>query len=86
MAALPSQCLTTQASTCPPYLAHISRSTRAPRSYEVVLPDRSHAQVTAAALLGRLYVMGASAPDSRWQECGAALKQSALSFRLRYRT
>ncbi|KAI7837937.1 hypothetical protein COHA_008243 [Chlorella ohadii] len=54
-------------------------------SYEVLLPDRSHLQLTAAAQLGRLYVLAASAPDEQWGASGAALKQAALTFRLNYR-
>lgn len=60
-------------------------STLAVRSYEVVLLDGTHLQMTAAALLGRIYVLGASAPEARWQECGPALQEVARSFRLRYR-
>ena len=51
----------------------------------MVLLDGTHLQMTAAALLGRIYVLGASAPDARWQECGPALREVARSFRLRYR-
>ena len=54
-------------------------------SYEVLLADRTHLQMTAAAQLGQLYVLGASVPDSQWAECGAGLKEAARSFRLRYR-
>ncbi len=54
-------------------------------SYEVVLLDGTHLQMTAAALLGRIYVLGASAPEALWRECGPALQEVARSFRLRYR-
>ena len=57
----------------------------APRSYNVLLPDGTHTQLTAAAQLGRLYVAAASAPEGVWQESGAALREAALSFRLRYK-
>ena len=51
----------------------------------MLLADGTHLQMTAAAQLGQLYVLGASVPDSRWAECGAGLKEAARSFRLRYR-
>lgn len=53
----------------------------------MVLPDaeRTHIALTAAAQLGRIYVMGAQAPDARWAEVGAGLTESARSFRLRYK-
>lgn len=55
------------------------------RSYEVLLPDRTHLLLAAAAQLGRLYLLAATAPDAQWGECGAELRETALSFRLRYR-
>ena len=55
-------------------------------SYEVLLPDRTHLQLTAAAQLGRVYVLAAAAPDAAWGECGAALAQAAATFRLNYRS
>ncbi len=64
---------------------HLPLSSPLPCSYEVLLPDRSHLQLTAAAQLGRLYVLAASAPDEQWGASGAALKQAALTFRLNYR-
>lgn len=51
----------------------------------MLLPDQTHLQLTAAAQLGRLYVLAAAAPDEQWGQSGAALKQAALTFRLNYR-
>lgn len=56
-----------------------------PGSYEVLLPDKTHLQLTAAAQLGRVYALAATAPDALWGEGGAALREAALSFRLRYK-
>lgn len=53
--------------------------------YEVVMPDRTHLQLAAAAQLGRVYVLGGQVPEERWAECGAALRETAKSFRLRYK-
>lgn len=55
-------------------------------SYEVLLPDRTHLQLTAAAQLGRIFVLAATAADADWAAVGPALRETALSFRLRYKT
>ena len=55
-----------------------------PRSYDVRLPDGTRVALMAAAQLGRLYVLAATAPDAEWAEVGPALREAALSFRLRY--
>lgn len=67
---IPSPCLPSAASPC---------------SYDVLLPDGTRVQLAAAAQLGRLYVLAASAPAGQWQEAGPALKEAAASFRLRYK-
>lgn len=60
-------------------------SAASPCSYDVLLPDGTRVQLAAAAQLGRLYVLAASAPAGQWQEAGPALKEAAASFRLRYK-
>ena len=70
--------------TAAPFI-HSPLPTPPPCSYNVLLPDGTHTQLTAAAQLGRLYVAAASAPEGVWQESGAALREAALSFRLRYK-
>ena len=54
-------------------------------SYDVLLADRTHLQLAAAAQLGRIYLLAATAPDAAWAECGAPLREAARTFRLRYK-
>jgi hypothetical protein len=57
-------------------------------NYELVLPDeeQTHVRLAAAAQLGRLYVLAASAPGSEWEAAAPALREAAASFRLRYKS
>ncbi|KAI3426294.1 hypothetical protein D9Q98_008667 [Chlorella vulgaris] len=56
-------------------------------TYDLLLPDpaATRVQLTAAAQLGRLYVLAASAPGQEWGEAGPLLREAALSFRVRYK-
>lgn len=51
----------------------------------MLLADRTHLQLAAAAQLGRIYLLAATAPDAAWAECGAPLREAARTFRLRYK-
>ncbi|GAB4817177.1 hypothetical protein N2152v2_004223 [Parachlorella kessleri] len=50
--------------------------------YEVLLPDQSQVSMSVGAQKGQVYVLGASALKSQWQQHGAELQQCAETFRL----
>lgn len=50
--------------------------------YEVLLNNGLHVSAAVAAVKGKVYVMGASAPGDQWREAGPVLMAAADSFRL----
>ncbi len=50
--------------------------------YEVLLNNGLHVSVAVAAVKGKVYLMGASAPNDQWREAGPLLVAAADSFQL----
>jgi hypothetical protein len=50
--------------------------------YQVVLPNGQHAAVAIGAVLGRVILLGAAAPEERWEKMGSTLTMVADSFKI----